>query len=349
MITRISPVVSIVALISCLVSTACVGGGASGKDAPPNSSATPPESGTENPEQSEPESATIDGRFAAAPEGLAENQAAPEAEVRSGAGSSADDAPSYSPPAASPGGAARPSTPGLPKGEAKAAPMRQRAERPGLATSWGETRTSYVTTVDFVRASYEPVSVLRIQYDDQTGILARAGLRYESDLVSNYVQTPRGFVSVQVVDQYGSPLSGYSDGSRSFVVGENGARYSIQITNHSSQRFEIVATVDGLDVIDGRPASYNKRGYLLSAYETLDIDGFRRSSDAVAAFRFGSVKDSYAARTGSDRNVGVIGVAVFAERGAYVDSRWQENRRRDQADPFPQRYAAPPPRLPMVR
>ena len=62
---------------------------------------------------------------------------------------------------------------------------------------------------------------------------------------------------------------------------------------------------------------------------------------AVAAFRFGRVADSYAAQTGSDHNVGVIGLAIFAERGA----RWTrgELHRRDTADPFPQRdYAAPP-------
>ncbi len=38
--------------------------------------------------------------------------------------------------------------------------------------------------------------------------------------------------------------------------------------------------------------------------------------DEVAAFRFGSVKNSYAGKKGDDRNVGVIGVAVFEERGA---------------------------------
>jgi hypothetical protein len=73
----------------------------------------------------------------------------------------------------------------------------------------------------------------------------------------------------------------------------------------------------------------------------LSIDGFRTSDDAVAAFRFGRVADSYAAQTGGDRNVGVIGLAIFAERGA----RWTrgELRRRDTADPFPERgYAAPP-------
>jgi hypothetical protein len=102
-----------------------------------------------------------------------------------------------------------------------------------------------------------------------------------------------------------------------------------------------VASVDGLDVTDGQPADPARRGYLVDPHGMLTIDGFRTSQDAVAAFRFGRVADSYAAQTGSDRNVGVIGVAIFAERGA----RWTRSElgRRDSADPFPHRdYAAPP-------
>ncbi len=119
--------------------------------------------------------------------------------------------------------------------------------------------------------------------------------------------------------------------------------------NHSSERFEVLASVDGLDVIDGRVGSYSKRGYLIDAYGTLDIDGFRRSSDAVAAFRFGSVRDSYAARAGSDRNVGVIGIAIFREHNWVDERRWEENNRRDNAEPFPNRYAPPPPPTPIIR
>ena len=71
------------------------------------------------------------------------------------------------------------------------------------------------------------------------------------------------------------------------------------------------------------------------------IDGFRQSDNEVAAFRFGAVADSYAAKTSGDRNVGVIGFAIYAEEGA----TWTpaELQRRDTADPFPARnYARPP-------
>jgi hypothetical protein len=103
-----------------------------------------------------------------------------------------------------------------------------------------------------------------------------------------------------------------------------------------------VATVDGLDVMDGDRGSFAKRGYLIEPGARLRIDGFRRSLDDVAAFRFGPVSESYAARQGDDGNVGVIGVAFFCERGASPPWLSREAARRLDADPFPGRFARPP-------
>jgi hypothetical protein len=49
---------------------------------------------------------------------------------------------------------------------------------------------------------------------------------------------------------------------------------------------------------------------------------------------------SYAERVGKGRNIGVVGVAFFQEEGY---SNPDELRRRDTADPFPNRYTPPPP------
>ncbi len=64
----------------------------------------------------------------------------------------------------------------------------------------------------------------------------------------------------------------------------------------------------------------------------------------MATFRFGSVGDSYAAQQGDARNVGVIGVALFAERGAVVDLEQNEVELRERANPFPNGFAPPPAR-----
>lgn len=126
------------------------------------------------------------------------------------------------------------------------------------------------------------------------------------------------------------------------MTGSYGDRYAIQVQNHSALRFEVVASVDGLDVIDGQAGSLGKRGYLIGPYSSLEIDGFRQSRYEVAEFQFGSVSSSYAARTGSDRNVGVIGVAFFDERGAALPWFEREAERRQRAEPFPFRFATAP-------
>ena len=92
--------------------------------------------------------------------------------------------------------------------------------------------------------------------------------------------------------------------------------YSIYVKNRSKSALEIVASVDGLDVMDGKTASFSKRGYIVNAGETLTIDGFRTSYSSVASFKFSSVSNSYAnMRHGDTRNVGVIGLAVFTYKG----------------------------------
>lgn len=225
------------------------------------------------------------------------------------------------------------------------------AERPGLGTRWGEDRYAPVHEVAFTRARGGPLYLASIHYDDAAGVAAlrdralrlspwRAG----EPIFQRAGETPWGGVSIRVVDGDGRDLPGYHADDRVLVEGEPGQRYALVIDNRSGQRLEVVASVDGLDVLDGRAASLDKPGYVAEAGQRLVIEGFRRSDREVAAFRFGTVADSYAARTAETgaQHVGVIGVALFAEAGAPSPEREAEARRREQADPFPSRYASPP-------
>ncbi|MEI9949748.1 MAG: hypothetical protein WDO74_12405 [Pseudomonadota bacterium] len=232
-------------------------------------------------------------------------------------------------------------------GSAYQPPAEKKAEdRPGLGTTWGETRTSYVSNARFERADYSrPFALVSLNYNDDSGIQAmarRMGNSYAS-FDRTGVDAAQGAVSVRLLDENGVPLPSANFGGQDYVAGADGQRYVIQIENHSGNRFEAVATVDGLDVVDGKDGTLAKRGYLIDPWATLQIDGFRRSQSAVAAFRFGAVKDSYAARKGNDRNVGVIGVAFFHERGSSLPWTERELQRRDSANPFPGGFASPPP------
>jgi hypothetical protein len=118
----------------------------------------------------------------------------------------------------------------------------------------------------------------------------------------------------------GSPARTFYHDGETYLLGQHGDRYTLRVVNHSARRIEAVVSVDGRDVVDGRPGDYQKkRGYLVDAYGQVDIEGWRLSQGQAAAFRFSTVADSYAARTGGGREVGVIGVAVFPEN--YVPPR----------------------------
>jgi hypothetical protein len=276
------------------------------------------------------------------------NDSAPRAPDSDGATASVAPAQMAPSPSAGSGSVSRSESRSADRSEPSPSPTPTPRERPGLGTEFGETRSSRVHDVAFVRSeSDRPFAVAALHYNDRRGVEAMAayhanqtGARFRD------VSAANGAITVSIHDESGAPLEAVHMGDRTFVMGAAGQRYSIVLTNHTGHRFESVATVDGLDVINGRPGTLDNRGYVLMPYATLEIDGFRQSHDAVAAFRFAKVADSYAAQTGSARNVGVIGVAFFNERGDRFDPYSQsELHTRETASPFPgadPRFAQPP-------
>jgi hypothetical protein len=287
-----------------------------------------------------------------APAAFPANLDAPAAEAPaapSGGDESAADEGSSAPPATAsptPTGAARSHADAAPRSRAEAKrssrPLDVERERPGLGTTWGETRTSHVSNAPFERASSNPFSIATIRYNDSSGVAAMLRGGSFADFRSEGVPAGNGMVTVRLTDGAGSTLPTFTGAGRSLVQGEMGQRYLIEIANQTGARLEAVVTVDGLDVIDGRAGSLSKRGYLVQPFATVQIDGFRQNMEQVAAFRFGSVRGSYASSKGGERNVGVIGVALFSERGAERPWTAREIERRETADPFPGRFASPP-------
>ncbi len=108
-------------------------------------------------------------------------------------------------------------------------------------------------------------------------------------------------------------LPQYRHRGQAWVPGEPGQRYALRLRNRGPQRVLAVVSVDGINVVDGRTADPRQAGYVLGPWETLEIDGWRKSLDAVAGFVFVDPSASYASRTGRPANVGTIGIAVFRE------------------------------------
>lgn len=274
---------------------------------------------------------------------------APPSDAKAPSGGEGFGAADASGPAPSPAATATPGggrAPGAFEGEAKraeAAP--EPASRPGLGTEWGETRSSSITTVPFQRAEpNSPFTMASLFYNDEEGARAMANASGFRRTAGGVTPVAGGALLIGLRDENGSFLNGFVAGEKNFVVGEAGRRYTIVIRNRTPNRVECVVSVDGLDVIDGRAASFTKRGYLVQPHGELEIDGFRQSVEAVAAFRFGSVRDSYAnQKHGDTRNVGVIGFAFFHERGTNP-LPWtnEEIQKRQDANPFPGQFATPP-------
>jgi hypothetical protein len=112
----------------------------------------------------------------------------------------------------------------------------------------------------------------------------------------------------------GKPLRTVVYQGRTYLpVPRVGAEYEIRVWNHGPRRITAIVSVDGLSVINGKPASEASPGYLVDPSGHIVIKGWRRSMDAVAAFHFVDREESYAKLMGRPENIGVIGLLAIEE------------------------------------
>ncbi|MGJ7608143.1 hypothetical protein ACSFA7_27680 [Variovorax sp. LT1R20] len=217
-----------------------------------------------------------------------------------------------------------------------------------LGTQWGEGIESKTRTVEAKRLSGQPDDVASIGYNEASAVRRDVGNNPERRL---NLQLAQGDVEWSVLDESNRPLPLQRSrrGDDMFrLAGIEGARYTLRFRNLSDRSYEVIATVDGLDVLSGKPGSLRNGGYVLRPQETLNIEGFRKSQSEVAAFRFATPGRAYAANTeaGDVRNIGVIGAALFELEQPQVPRR----PRRDATPPQPSAFPAdggsyaPPPR-----
>lgn len=114
----------------------------------------------------------------------------------------------------------------------------------------------------------------------------------------------------------GRPCREYSHKGMVFIESRHGTNYTVKLKNDNSHRVMVVLSVDGLDVITGKPAEETNKGYIVDAYSSTEIKGYRISDNDSASFVFTSKGKSYATKSpeGKARNNGVIGVRVFREK-----------------------------------
>lgn len=111
----------------------------------------------------------------------------------------------------------------------------------------------------------------------------------------------------------GKPVKQYSKDGEIFIEAKSSTEYEIHIHNNNSTKIEAVIGVDGIDVITGNPNTEKSNGYVIDAYDTLKLKGYRISDEKVAAFKFCKKENSYASAKTVYAQNGVITVKCYAE------------------------------------
>ena len=121
----------------------------------------------------------------------------------------------------------------------------------------------------------------------------------------------------------GMPVRKVSHNGKTYLPVEAGTEFVIRVENHTRERVAAVVSVDGLSVLDGEQASHESPGYVVDPGSYVDIEGWRRSEQEVAAFEVkGPSEAGYSEQMGHGRkNVGVIGCVIIPERRRPVRPR----------------------------
>lgn len=125
----------------------------------------------------------------------------------------------------------------------------------------------------------------------------------------------------------GKELKEYYHEGNHFIEGRKKSSFEIVVRNSSPGKIKAIVSVDGLSVIDGKPAGSQSQGYVVEGYGETVIKGWRTSDTSVNEFYFSGVGKSYSSRVGEgNANVGVIGAMIFNEvveyRRGIVSSGW---------------------------
>lgn len=111
------------------------------------------------------------------------------------------------------------------------------------------------------------------------------------------------------------PIREYGHRGLTFVEGRKNQNYTIKFRNNTARRVLAVISADGVSVVDGKPADNDSRGYIVPAYSSAEIKGWRTSKKETHKFVFDTKKRAYSTQSEKeDTNCGVIAVKVFDEK-----------------------------------
>lgn len=117
-----------------------------------------------------------------------------------------------------------------------------------------------------------------------------------------------------VIREY--PVNNNPQHYRAYVQANQGERYQLRVTNNTGQRVGLVIAVDGRNILNGKQSSLGseERMYILEPYRSNSYDGWRTGQNQTNRFFFTDAANSYAAAWGDNSAMGVIAMAVYAEK-----------------------------------
>lgn len=107
-----------------------------------------------------------------------------------------------------------------------------------------------------------------------------------------------------------------------WIEGREGSDYCIELRNHTATPAMFVVSVDGLDVLHGKPAGPQSPGFIVGAFGVTVVQGWNINNQQAAAFLFSRKSTSYVNQIGgSTTNTGVIGTMVFAQKPQVISTQ----------------------------
>jgi len=131
--------------------------------------------------------------------------------------------------------------------------------------------------------------------------------------LSVIVPSKAGFVKIPEYGHQGSV----------FVEGRQDQRFGLRLRNDRADRVLAVISIDGVSVLDGTPCTPQSNGYVLPAFSSYDLLGWRSGLEKIHRFFFKNKQHRPYAKsaTGGVTNCGVISVKFFSEKIAYAEDR----------------------------
>lgn len=140
----------------------------------------------------------------------------------------------------------------------------------------------------------------------------------------------------------GKPVTEVTHNGRTYIEGRKNSVYELQFKNKTNQRVLIIPSVDGLNVLDGEPCGKDSNGYVVGAYGSITIPGWKVDGKTAAKFVFkpqdahrGKDQTYVESMDEDPENQGVIGFMVFREKRNYFsvfdfygrNDRWDDGYR----------------------